>query len=153
MLEELAKIVASDPAFATFLSNPAVGEADRAKLLEKVLRNRVPPLIMNFLLVANRKGRLGMFDQIVTAYSALLEQQLGIIEVDAFVAQKLSSEQLDMVRQRVGAALKREVVLHQYIDESIIGGLVLRVVGRACRRRQRQSAAQCHPPATIVGKT
>jgi F-type H+-transporting ATPase subunit delta len=129
-LEELAKIIDADEAFRVFMSNPAVGEADRAKVLEKVFRGRVAPLVMNFLLVANRRGRLRILDQIVQAYSDLLEQQLGIVEVDVFVAQKLSSEQFDQVRERVGQALKREVVLHQYVDESIIGGLVLRVADR-----------------------
>ena len=129
-LEELAQIFDSDESLKVFVSNPAISETDRANLLEKALSGRVAPLVMNFLLVANRKGRLGILDQIVQAYSDLLEQQMGIIEVDAFVAQKLSQEQFDLVRQKVGEALKREVVLHQYVDESIIGGLLLRIEDR-----------------------
>jgi F-type H+-transporting ATPase subunit delta len=57
----------------------------------------------------------------------MLDEQLGKIEVDVTVAQKLSSEQLEEVRQRVSAALKKDAVVHQYVDESIIGGLVIRV--------------------------
>jgi F-type H+-transporting ATPase subunit delta len=129
-LEELGKIVDSDPAFANFLANPAVGETERGQVVEKVFRGRVSPLVMNFLLVANRKGRLGMLRQIAAAYAELLEQQMGIVEVDITVAQRLSPEQFDEVRRRVGEALKREVVLHQYVDDSIIGGMVLRVQDR-----------------------
>jgi F-type H+-transporting ATPase subunit delta len=129
-LEELAKIIDSDPLFANFLGNPAISETERGKLVEKVFRDRVSPLIMNFLLVANRKGRLGQIRQIASTYAELLDEQSGIIEVDVFVAQKLTGEQLDLVRQRVGEILKHEVVIHQYVDESIIGGLVLRVEDR-----------------------
>jgi F-type H+-transporting ATPase subunit delta len=32
-----------------------------------------------------------------------------------------------MVKQRVSAALKKDAVIHQYVDESIIGGMLLRV--------------------------
>jgi len=85
---------------------------------------------MNFMLVANRKGRLGDLRQIASTYSELLDQQSGIVEVDVYVAQKLSDDEMEEVRQKVGAALKREVVLHQYVDESIIGGLVLRLEDR-----------------------
>lgn len=129
-IEELGKIVESDRSFANFLANPAVGEAERARLLEKVFRGRVSPLLMNFLLVANRRARLGQLHEMATAYADLLEQQLGIVEADVTVAQRLGPDELEQVRSRIGAALKREVVLHQYVDESIIGGLVLRVEDR-----------------------
>jgi F-type H+-transporting ATPase subunit delta len=129
-LEELGKIIDSDPAFANFLANPAVSEAERGQVVEKVFRGRVSPLVMNFLLVANRKGRLGILRLIAAAYAEQLEQQMGIVEVDITVAQRLSPEQFDDVRRRVGQALKREIVLHQYVDESIIGGMVLRVQDR-----------------------
>ena len=129
-LDELAKIIDADPLFAGFLSNPAVNENDRQKIIENTFRGRVSPLVMNFLLVVNRKGRMGIFRQIAATYHELFDQQSGIIEVDVFVAQKLSPDDLEQVRQRIGQALKREVVIHQYVDESIIGGLVLRVEDR-----------------------
>jgi F-type H+-transporting ATPase subunit delta len=129
-LEELGKIIESDPTFANFLANPSVGETERGQVVEKVFRGRVSPLVMNFMLVANRKGRLGILRQIAAAYAELLEKQMGIIEVDVTVAHRLTPEQFDDVHRRVGEALKREVVLHQYVDESIIGGMILRVQDR-----------------------
>lgn len=130
-LEELVKIVDSDPSFANFLASPAIGEEERGRVVEKVFgEGRVSPLVFNFLGVANRKGRLGMLRQIAIAYADLLEEQMGIVEVDVTVAHRLTPEQADEVRRRVGEALKREVVLHQYIDESLIGGLLIRVGDR-----------------------
>src|SRR3954469_22519559 len=73
------------------------------------------------------KGKLAHLDQIADAYDDLLDEQLGKIEVDVTVAQKLTAEQLEQVRQKVSAALNKDAVVHQYVDESIIGGLVLRV--------------------------
>lgn len=129
-LEELVKVIESDPAFENFLANPAIGEAERGQVIEKVFRGRVSDLMLRFLLVVNRKGRLGILRQIANAYAELLEQQMGIIEVDVYVAQRLSADQLEDVRRRVSAALKREAVIHQYVDESLIGGLLLRVEDR-----------------------
>ena len=129
-LSELAKVIESDPAFETFLANPAVGEADRTRILESVFKNRVSPLVYNFLGVMNRKGRLGLLRQVAGAFEDLLEAQRGIIEVDVFVAQKLSPEQLANVQEKVGQALKRQAVVHQYVDESIIGGIRIRVEDR-----------------------
>src|SRR5581483_1529620 len=73
------------------------------------------------------RGKLVQVEQIADAYDDLVDEQMGKIEVDVTVAQKLSPEQLEEVRAKVSAALKKDAVVHQYIDESIIGGLILRV--------------------------
>ena len=52
---------------------------------------------------------------------------MGKIEVDVTVAQRLDPGTLEEVRQRISAALKKDAIVHQYVDESIIGGLVLRI--------------------------
>lgn len=129
-LADIEKIIESDPTFETFLSNPAVGEVERGQVIEKVFRGRVSPLLANFLGVVNRKGRLSSLRQIAFAYHDLLDEQLGKVEVDVIVAQRLTPEQLEQVRQRISTALKRQAVVHQYVDESIIGGLVIRVEDR-----------------------
>ena len=129
-LSEIEKVIESNPTFETFLSNPAIGQLERGKVIEKVFRGRVSPLLANFLGVVNAKGRLGLLEQIASAYRDLLDEQLGKIEVDVFVAQKLTTDQLEQVRKQVGAALKRDAVVYQYVDDSVIGGLVIRVEDR-----------------------
>jgi F-type H+-transporting ATPase subunit delta len=126
-LVDLEKVLESDSTFETFLSSPAIGEVERGQVIEKVFRGRVSPLLANFLGVLNRKGRLALLRQIAAAYQELLEDQMGLIEVDVISAQRLTAEQLEEVRKKVSAALKREAVVHQYVDESIIGGLLIRV--------------------------
>jgi len=126
-LEQLKEILDANPTFREFLKDPAIGAEERTGVLDRVLRARVNPLLGNFLGVLNTHGRLGLLDQVADAYDALLDEILGKIEVDVTVAQRLSTAELEQVRQRVGAALKKDAVVHQYVDESIIGGLVLRV--------------------------
>jgi F-type H+-transporting ATPase subunit delta len=95
-----------------------------------LFRGKVSPLMMNFLGLLNSKRRLGILHGITHAYEDLLDEQLGKIEVDVTVAQRLSPDQLEQVRQRVSQALGKTAVIHQYVDESIIGGLILRVEDR-----------------------
>jgi F-type H+-transporting ATPase subunit delta len=129
-LSDVSGIIAGNPDFQNFLASPAIGEAERAQVIGKVFRGRVSELTLNSLLVMNRRGRLGILDQVSNAFSDLLQERQGIIEADVIVAEKLSPDQLEQVRQKVGAALKREVVIHQYVDASIIGGLVIRIEDR-----------------------
>lgn len=126
-LNGLTEVFKASPQLAGLLADPAVSEDSRASLLQRVFSGRLSPTLMNFLGVLNVKGRLGLLPDMIEAYNDLLEEQLGNVEVDVTVAQRLDAGQLDEVRQRVSQALGRTAVVHQYVDESIIGGLVLRV--------------------------
>jgi F-type H+-transporting ATPase subunit delta len=126
----LREILDENPAFGAFLADPGIGATERTAALEKIFRDRVSPLVMNFLLVLNNKGRLRLLRQIAEAYGALLDEQNGKVEVDVTVAKKLGREQLAEVRERVSEALGKDAVVHQYVDPEIIGGLVLRVEDR-----------------------
>jgi F-type H+-transporting ATPase subunit delta len=126
-MSDLRQLVADHPGFAEILANPGVAEAERRALLGRVFQGRVSPLVWNFLGVLNAKGRLGLLGQMADAYADLLDEQLGKVEVDVTVARRLEADQLEQLGRRVGQALGRNAVVHQYVDESIIGGLVLRV--------------------------
>src|SRR4051812_12333011 len=126
-LGQLAEIIEQQPTFAAYLADPGIAHEERAKVLRETFAGKVSPLMWNFMGVLNLKRRLKEIPAITAAYDDLLDEKLGKIEVDVTVAQKLSSEQLEQVRQRVSQALKKEAVIHQYVDDSIIGGLLLRV--------------------------
>jgi|SRR5688500_15949937 len=123
-------ILAEQPSFAAFLADPGIGGTERTATLDKVFKGRVSPLVSNFLGVVNNHGRMRMLGPIAQAFVDLLDEQRGNVEVDVTVAQRLSPDQLEQVRQRVSQALGKNAVVHQYVDEEIIGGLVLRVEDR-----------------------
>ena len=127
-LKGLAQVMDGNPGFAGLIADPGVSEATRQGIIERTFGGgRVSPVMMNFLGLLNSKGRLGLLRDVIDVYDDLLEEQLGNVEVDVTTAQRLSPDQVEQVRQRVSAALGRNAVVHQYVDEAIIGGLVLRV--------------------------
>ncbi len=127
-LQALREAMDSDPSFAQFFRNPSISDADRLAVLTKSLSGvGGSQLLTNFLGVLGQHGRLGTLADVAGAYDDLLGEQLGKIEVDVTVAQRLTPNQLEQVRQKVSQALKKDTVIHQYVDESIIGGLILRV--------------------------
>ena len=123
-------VLAEQPSFAAYLADPGIGGTERTATLEKVFKGRVSPLVSNFLGVVNNHGRMRMLGPIAQAFVDLLDEQRGNVEVDVTVAQRLSADELEQVRQRVSEALGKNAVVHQYVDEDIIGGLVLRVQDR-----------------------
>lgn len=126
-LNQLGEILQQNPVFSQFLADPGISHEERQRVLEDVFGGKLNPLLWNFLGVLNLKNRLRLLDQMIAAYDDLLDEKYGKIEVDVTTAHHLSPEDVEMVRQRVSQALKKDAVIHQYVDESIIGGMLLRV--------------------------
>jgi F-type H+-transporting ATPase subunit delta len=126
-LRDLRQIIDANHSFAQILADPAISNEERGRLIHTVFDGRASHLMLNFLGLVNEKGRLSLLTAIAGAYDYLLDQQRGNTEVDVTVAHKLNDEQLESVRKTVSDALKRNAVVHQFLDESIIGGVVLRV--------------------------
>lgn len=129
-MSAIRQVLESDPGFGHFLADPSLGRANRSAMLERVFRNRASPLVSNFLGVVDQNGRLGQLAEIAAAYGDLLDEQLGNVEVDLTVAQQLGDADLERVRQQIGTAMNRNAIVHQHVDDSIIGGMVLHVQDR-----------------------
>jgi F-type H+-transporting ATPase subunit delta len=120
-------IIREEPLVTPLLVDPAIGGDERHNLLDRVFKGRVADLLLNFLHVLADKDRLNLLYQICGAYQIMLDERVGKVEVDMTVAHRLDDAAAEHVRQRIGYALNRDVVLHQYVDEKILGGLILRV--------------------------
>ena len=141
----LRQIVDANPVFGQYLADPAISQADRWAALQRILDGRISHLLMNFLGVMTRNGRIRQLGEIAASYAALYDDMVGNVEVDVTSVRKLGPEDLEKVRQRVSEALGKNAIVHDYVDESILGGLVLRVTDRlidASVRYQLQAMKQ-----------
>ncbi len=153
-LEGLGQILEAEPVFKEYLADPGISSAERAASVEKIFRGRVSELVLNFLGVMNSHGRLRLLEQVVSAYADLLAEQLGNVEVDVTTAQRLSADELEQVRHRVSQAIGKNAIVHQYVNEKIIGGLIIRVgdkvIDASVQEQLRSIRQQLHAAAQKV---
>jgi len=126
-LEDILEIARGDAKFNEFLASRVVATDDRAESLTTIFKGQVSDLTLRFLLVLNRKGRLTHLVPIVGAYDALVQERFGRVEVDAFTAAPMSQDEVRHVRDRLGATLGKEVIVHPYTDSTMIGGVKFRI--------------------------
>ncbi|MAB72266.1 MAG: ATP synthase F1 subunit delta [Planctomycetaceae bacterium] len=127
-LNVIAEMIRDDAEVAEFLRSPIVDSDKRAEALRRIFEGRVSDLVLRFMLVLNGKGRLGEFGSMATGYDQLVNERMGRVEVDVMTVDgSLDPDQLALLGEKVKAKLGQEPVFHQYADESLIGGLVLRV--------------------------
>ncbi|MDX9910197.1 MAG: ATP synthase F1 subunit delta [Phycisphaerales bacterium] len=126
-IEEILEIARGDAKFAEFLSSRVLASEARAASLRKIFEGRVSQLTLNFLLTLNQKGRLEHLPAIGAALDDLAQERFGRVEVDVFTAAPIGPDEVRTIRERLGAVLHKEVVVHPYTDATLIGGMRLRV--------------------------
>lgn len=126
-LEEILGLTRQMPKFAELLTNPGVSGKDRTASIDRIFKGRVSDSTLRFLQVLNMRGRITELPAIVGSYDAVLQKMLGRVEVDAFTPSKLDDATKQALAAKLGSALGRQVVLHNYFDASMIGGLKIRI--------------------------
>lgn len=126
-LRDLAGLLDKDAELDTFFSSPMIDAAVRGRSIEKIFRGRGSDLFVDTIQVLNRKGRLGMFRAITEAYRNAHETLRGRVEVHVTTAVPLSETLRASLVNAARAHTGKEPTLIEKVDQSLIGGLVVRV--------------------------
>lgn len=126
-LDELRRLVKEDALFRSFLLDPSIATHRRGEVLNRAFDGRSSQLLVNFMGVLNEKNRCGLLPEIAVAFREMLDAKENRVRVQVTVAQQLDEQQMTDVRDRVSTALGKTAIVEQKIDDTIIGGLVLRV--------------------------
>ena len=127
---DLARLLADEPSLGRLLGSPVLGADDRAAALQRIFEGRVSDVLLRFLYVVNRKGRLDALPSICAAFRRLYDEKRNIARVRAWVPHGLDEEGERELARRLGEALDQAVELETETDPSLIGGLKLRVGDR-----------------------
>lgn len=126
-IEDILEIARADPYFSEFLASRVLGAKSRDESIVKIFGGRTSPLVLHFLQLLNRKGRLNHLPPIVAAFDQIVQEHFGRVEVDVLTAAPIDEQQLGHIREKLSAALGKQPVLHPYTDPGMLGGLKLRI--------------------------
>ncbi len=126
----LGKLAGESREFANFLSSPMVDEKDRAKAIDKMFRGRLSDVVVDALQVINHKGRLSLLPAIAEQYRQLLRDRDRRVDVLVATAVPLGEKLREEIRAAVARFTGLEPDLHEKVDPSLIGGVVLEVGDR-----------------------
>lgn len=126
-LEDVLELARTNPAFGEFLASRAMGAKERGRSLERIFKGRCSDLLLRFLLVLNAKDRLGSIASVAAALDGIVQREFGRVEVDVITAEPLPQEELSRVREQLGRVMKKDVVVHPYVEEGMLGGVKFRI--------------------------
>ncbi|MFK7788744.1 MAG: ATP synthase F1 subunit delta [Phycisphaeraceae bacterium] len=126
-VQQLMPLVAEGSELNRLLTNPAIGDSERSKIVERVFKGKVSDLLYKMMCVIGDKDRLGSLEQVLAGYLLAVSDDRGHIEVQAFIASELDSDAAKKVAEQIGQALGKTVSLTQKVDPSLIGGLKIKI--------------------------
>jgi len=116
---------------ARLVKSPIISRADQAKAMGAVLEILgIGDLVRRFVGTVAQNRRLFALPGMIKAYGQLLAAERGEVVARVTAAKKLTKGQLDAVSSALKSAIGSDVSLESEVDESLIGGLVIRVGSR-----------------------
>jgi ATP synthase F1 delta subunit len=131
--EELAaldRIFCDEPDFFGLVCNPGIDATGKKNAVKAVLEGRVTKELLNFMFILIDKRRIGGFRNIVKAYQAQVNANLGVSIGAVYSAVPLSEGRIKRLEDETGKLLKKNVRLDNLIDDGIIGGMRIFIEGK-----------------------
>ena len=127
-LHAFEQALTGSPELSTALLSPAVKRARKRAVIERLVKALdLSTTARNFLLVLIDHRRTGELASIIPAFEKLVDERQGRLQVDVVSAQELKPPQQTALVQRLETVSGKQVRLNLKVDESLLGGVMLRL--------------------------
>jgi F-type H+-transporting ATPase subunit delta len=125
----LGDALAESADFRSLISSPLVSRDDQSKALTALAgKMGLSGIVANLLQLMAAKRRLFVLPQLVAALKELLADEKGEVTADVTAAKALTKAQSDKLAATLKAAAGgKDVKINLAVDESLIGGLVVKL--------------------------
>ena len=125
MLALLGRIIA-DSRVIPLLSNPKVTDRQLQEFIFEVCGDKLSQDGKNFIKILIKAERLPHLPQIARLFGAMRAQAEGRIDVEVVSAHALQADQKQRISESMAKRLGKTVTITSSVDESLIGGAVIR---------------------------
>ena len=126
-LDELTAAMQASPDLSNLLTNPAIDDAQRERVLEKTFRGQMSDLLLNTLLVMTRKGRAALTQAVHASFTSLLAEQRRQATARVTTAYALDDERRQRVIDAISVRTGKQITLEETVDPDILGGIIVQV--------------------------
>lgn len=133
-------------------TSPVYTREDQGKAMAAVASAMgLGQVVTNTVLLMASKRRLFALSDVISAFKALAAEARGEVTADVTSAVALTKKQRDALAAALKASVGSDVVLNTTVDESLIGGLVVKVGSRMIDTSVRAKLASLQNAMKEVG--
>ncbi|MBF0489048.1 MAG: ATP synthase F1 subunit delta [Candidatus Omnitrophica bacterium] len=128
-LWEINNMLKNKTELSSFIHNPLLSSEGRASILYKVFENKIPDLLLKFLLFLNAKNRLNELSGVFESFDDLYLQKNNQMRVNLQTPFILKEDQKENIQNRLNRKHHKEISLECQTKPELLGGFRLLVEG------------------------
>lgn len=129
-MQVVATAVHTSPQLLTVLQHPRITRERKKEVLHHIFDESVGTDVEHLLFMLIEKERTDILPDLTVAFSRLLDEYNREVDVEATTAVPLAEAQIEALRQRLEASSGYQIRLKTSVDETILGGLIVRIGDR-----------------------
>ena len=127
-LQRLADALA-DEELRSLVEHPAVPYAAKERVVRRVV-SAVSPQAVNLVLLMVRRGRPRAIAEMTRHFASLVRRHRGVALAEIRTALPMEEAQRSAVTDRLHELTGQEIEINEVVDESLIGGITVRIGDR-----------------------
>ena len=124
----ISELLANDEV-RRIVQHPVIPFAAKERVLQRVATG-IRPDVLSLVLLMIRRGRPRGIEPMIGHFGVLLRAERGIVLAEVRTALPLEDEQRRAVTERLGELTGETVEMNEVVDESLIGGIAVRIGDR-----------------------
>jgi F-type H+-transporting ATPase subunit delta len=125
------EILRTNPELSVLMNHPKVSKEEKLRVVEEVFHGRVDDEITGLFRLLLQKDRYGSVDGVLEDFVSKVKEAKGIGVAQVSSAVELTAPQKQALRQKLlDTTSYREMEVNYAVDETLIGGLVIRIGDR-----------------------
>lgn len=126
-LHELERLYQSNAEMKEFINNPRIKAEGKKDALVELLGDKLSRIMLNHmhLIIDQERGRL--LPKIAEEYYRLASDVRAKVSAEVVTAVPISGESLEKLGEQLKKLTKKDVYMRPRVDESILGGVIVRV--------------------------
>ncbi|MEY4696418.1 MAG: hypothetical protein RIT14_846 [Pseudomonadota bacterium] len=126
--DALTAALTASPEFGAMIASPIVSRDEQAAAIAAIAaKMKLSPLVANTLALMAQKRRLFVLPQLLVDLAARIAVEKGEVTAEVTSAAALTTEQANKLAATLKARVGKDVKLKTAVDESLIGGLVVKL--------------------------
>ena len=127
-IDALAAAMEGSADFRALIHSPVYSRAEQGTAITAIAKKmQLSPVVGNTLSLMAKNRRLFVLPQLVAGLRALISEDKGEVTADVVAAKALTKTQEAALAKSLKASVGKDVKINATVDESLIGGLVVKV--------------------------
>lgn len=126
-INAVSNVLIEENDFKKVLNHPKVSKDEKKEILNHVFGGKVSEEILNFLYVIVDKRREMYIEEISEYFDFLYNEEKNIALATVVTAIPMDESTQNRLKEKLSKELNKNVVLKNLVDESIIGGAILKI--------------------------